>query len=149
MKVIANSSPLIALGRVKQLEIFKSLFKKIFIPPAVYQEAVVEANNSIQKQAILQAIEQGFIEVMTPASTLSFARKLHAGEKEVITLALDIQADLLIIDDKKARNEAKEFGFEVRYTSAVIKGAEKRGFIKSYSSVAKELRKMGIYLPEE
>jgi uncharacterized protein len=149
MNVVANSSPLIALGRVRQLAIFESLFKKISIPSAVYRETVEQATDTIQKQAILQAIEQGFIEVMTPMSAHSFTRKLYASEKEVISLALDLQADLLIIDDKKARNEAREFGFEVRYTSAIIKAAAKRGFIGSYSRIINELKRLDIYLPEE
>lgn len=56
MIVIANSSPLIALGRTKNIRIFKPLFGKIFIPDTVYQEAVVESNSDIQKDSILDAI---------------------------------------------------------------------------------------------
>ena len=149
MRVIANSSPLVALGRVQKLDVFKLLFGKIYIPATVYKETVLEATHDVQKRAILQAIDEGFIEIVRPTSKYSFTRKLHPGEKDVINVALDMKADLLIIDDKKARNEAREFGFEVRYTSAIIKGAEKRGFIDSYSHVIEELRDMNIYLPEE
>ncbi len=149
MIVIANSSPLVALGRVRQLEVFKQLFKKVYIPTTVYQETVVHGTNDVQEQAILQAIDNGSIEIIRPLSEHSFTRKLHQGEKDVLNIALDMNADLLIIDDKKARNEAIELGFKVSYTSTLIKGAEKRGVIDSYTHVIEELRSMDIYLPEE
>jgi predicted nucleic acid-binding protein len=149
MIVIANSSPLIVLGRLEELGIFKQLFGKISIPFTVYKETVLEATHKGQKRAISLAIEAGFIEVVRPQVKYSFTRKLHLGEQDVLNLALDIHADLLILDDRKARNEAKEFGFEVAYTSAIIHGAERRGLINSSATLLKDLRNMHIYLPEE
>ncbi|GAK58749.1 hypothetical protein U27_05724 [Candidatus Vecturithrix granuli] len=74
-------------------------------------------------------------------------RRLHAGEQDVLNVALELHADMLILDDKKARNEAKALGFDVYYTSAILKGAEKRGLIVSAAQLIAELRKMDIYLP--
>ena len=149
MIVIANSSPLIALGRLQKLDVFKQLFGKISIPVTVYKETVLEATHDGQKRAILHAIEEGFIEVVRPQSAYAFTRRLHLGEQDVLNAAFDMNADLLILDDTKARNEAIELGFEVSYTSTVIKGAENRGLITSYSTLIHQLRAMNIYLPEE
>ena len=52
MIVIANSSPLIALGRLQKLDVFKQLFGKISIPATVYKETVLEATHDGQKRAI-------------------------------------------------------------------------------------------------
>ncbi len=111
MIVIANSSPLIALGRLQMLEIFRDLFGKIHIPDMVYNETVSETSIDIQKESILKAINEGFIEVRRPTKHYDFCRKLDEGEKAVLNLAFDMSADLLIIDEKKARNEAKKLSF--------------------------------------
>jgi predicted nucleic acid-binding protein len=147
MIVISNSSPLIALSRVQQLSILRHLFKRIYIPESVFQEVVLQSNVSIQKDNILKAIDD-FIIVAKPQTVLSFKRTLDFGERGVINLAFDKQADFLMIDDKKARNEAKEFGFKVLKTSTLLKRAEKLKLISSYSDVTQELEKIKIYLPK-
>jgi len=115
MIVISNTSPLIALSRVQELSIIKHLFKQIYIPESVFQEAVLQSNVKCQKENILKAIDD-FIIVAKPETVFSFKRKLDFGERGVINLAFDKQADFLILDDKKARNEAKELGFKVLKT---------------------------------
>ena len=100
------------------------------------------------KEKLYQAVNKGFIEIIKPKTNHSFKRNLDKGEKGVLNLAFDVKANLLVIDERKARNEAKELGFEVRYTSVILKGAEKRKLIHSYFDIMKELEKLRIYLPE-
>lgn len=148
--IIANSSPLIALGRIDRLDILESIFGKIYIPNAVYQETVIETSYNDQRAAIQKSIQSNRIIVVEPTIEHSFYRKLHAGERGVLNLALEKNANGVIIDDKKARNEAKERGlhFSPIFTSDILKGAEKRGLITSYSDVMEQLRSIYIYLPE-
>ncbi len=148
--IIANSSPLIALGRLQKINILKYFFGSVYIPKAVYQETVVDTVHSEQKAALIEAIENKTIIVQKTTFNHPFRRKLHSGEKEVINLAIEKQADAILIDDKKARNEIIEIGmnFKLFYTTDLLKGAEKRGLIKSYSEVINQLRKLNIYLPE-
>lgn len=147
MIVVSNSSPLIALARVSSLYIFKELFEKISIPDSVYQETVLETTISIQRDNILKATND-FINVVTPVSDHIFLRKLGKGEKGVLNLALDKHPNILLIDDKKARNEATELGFNPSFTTDVIKMAAKRNIIPSYEDLMLELFKLRIYLPE-
>ena len=146
--IISNSSPLIALGRIDRLDIFKSMFGEIYIPNAVYQETIVETSLNNQREAILNAIQAAIIKVVEPSIDKVFNRKLGAGERGVLCLALEKNADQIILDDKKARNEAIELGLSVLYTADVLKGAEKRGLIMSYENIFDQLRDIGIYLPE-
>jgi predicted nucleic acid-binding protein len=147
MIVISNSSPLIALSRIQQLSIIKHLFTTIYIPESVFQEVVLQSNVSLQKENILKAIDD-FIIVAKPQTVFSFKRTLDFGERGVINLAFDKQADFLMIDDKKARKEAKELGFKVLKTSTLLKRAEKLKLISSYSDITRELEKIKIYLPK-
>lgn len=145
--VISNSSPLIALARIDRLSVLKKLFGKIYIPDVVYQETVLQSSDSFQKDNILKAADEGFIAVETPVTSYSFRRTIDFGERGVLNLAFDKNAALLLIDDKKARKEAKEIGFKVVKTSTLLKYAEKRQIISSYENVADALERLQIYLP--
>jgi len=145
MIVISNSSPLIALARVDHLFILESIFGQIYIPDSVFQEAVLQSNVEIQTKNILQAIDN-YIFIVKPRTVYSFKRKLDFGERGVINLAIDKQADFLLMDDKKAKKEARELGFKTLKTSILLKRAAKLGIIKSYTGIIEELKEIKIYL---
>ncbi len=148
--IVANSSPLITLGRLNKLDVLEVLFGKIYIPNAVHRETVLETTIETQKEAISKSINANVIIVIEPTLEHIFKRKLHPGEKSVLNLAIEKEADGIIIDDKKARMEAKEIGLRssLLYTTDILKGAEKRGLITSYLEVMEQLKKMNIYLPK-
>jgi len=146
MIVISNSSPLLALSQVQRLDILKTLFGHVYIPESVYQETVLKCNVPVQKEGILNATND-FIEVLTPSINRQFSRKLGDGERGVLNLALEKQPHILLIDDKKARNEAKDLGLMPSFTTDVLKQAERKNLISSYVALMQELYKFGIYLP--
>lgn len=146
MIAISNSSPMIALSRVDRLQVLKQLFGNVVIPRAVYEEVVLESNIPFQRENILKAIDD-FITVLEPQTNHSFSRNLGKGERGVLNLALEKKPEVLIIDDKKARNEAKSLGFVPFFTNDVLRLAEKRGLIVSYQQVTQELNRIGIFLP--
>ncbi len=145
MIVVVNASPLLALGQAQVLFILKSLFGRVYIPDTVYQETVIECNVALQKQEIVSALGD-FIEVVKPTFKQSFSRNLGQGERGVLNLALERQADLVLMDDKKARNEAKELDLTCAFTTDVLKYAEQKGLIV-YQRVMLHLYQANIYLP--
>jgi len=145
MIVISNSSPLIALARIDHLFILESIFGQIYIPESVFQETVLQSNVEIQANNISQVIDN-YIFIVKPQTVYLFKRQLDFGEQGVINLAIDKQANFLLMDDKKARKEAQGLGFKTLKTSTILKRAEKLGIIKSYLDIVKELEKMKIYL---
>jgi predicted nucleic acid-binding protein len=54
---------------------------------------------------------------------------LGAGEREAITLAQALRADVLLLDDGKARRAARECGLTVTGTLAVLALAASRGLV--------------------
>jgi hypothetical protein len=147
MIVIADATTLIALGRVQRLAILKELFGTIHIPESVFQETVEETQIELQRISISDATKD-FIRVIRPSLELALSRNLGKGEVGVLRLAREMNADLLIIDDKKAANEAKALGFPVTLTTNILKLAEQRGLISSYGEIATQLGALGIFLPE-
>ncbi len=89
-----------------------------------------------------------FIRVLTPKVKHAFKRKLGTGEQEVLNLSIEIQPDIILIDDKKARNEAKDLGFTPIFTTNILKWAESQKIIDSYNTIRDQLVRNKIYLPE-
>jgi predicted nucleic acid-binding protein len=145
--IVSDSSPLIALGRIDRLDIFGGLFGEIFIPTSVYQEVVVETRLNQQREAIARAIEDKIIKVVQPGVEQTYRRRLGEGEKGVLDLAIAMEAKGVILDDNKARNEARELGLTLFYTTDILRGAEVRGLI-AYNEAMAALQKLLIFLPE-
>ncbi len=80
MIVISNSSPLIALSSVDQLDILFQLFEIVYIPEAVYQETVTDNHLVAQRKRILEATDT-FMRVISPKFEHPFERKLGYGKQ--------------------------------------------------------------------
>ena len=147
MIVVTNSSPLIALSCVDLLSILPQLFDRVLVPITVYQETVVENPVRYQGDRIALATKS-FLEIVSPQSKHQFERKLGKGERGVLNLALELQPNFVILDDKKARNEAIALGLVPIFTADVLRLAAERRIIQSYHAVMAALAQQKIYLPE-
>jgi predicted nucleic acid-binding protein len=147
MIVISNSSPLIAVSCLQRVDIFHHLFGHLHIPRAVYQEVVVQCPD-IQEQQYLQDAVDTFMTIMSPRVSRIFSRNLGLGERGVLNLAIEMCPNIVIIDDRRARNEAVELGFSPTLTTDILKHAERQKLIPSYHDAMISLFLKGIYLPE-
>lgn len=149
MIVISNSSPIIALARIRRLDIFQKLFEKVVIPPIVYQEVAPQGKRGPQYTHIHDSVAE-FFKVLEPQNSHGFTRKLQQGERGVLNLAIELEADMLIINDRKARNEAHELRLRaiIAFTADILKQAETQQIIPSYVELMKELQTKAIFLPE-
>ena len=62
---------------------------------------------------------------------------LDGGEAAAISLACDVQADLILIDEKKGRHQAKARGFAVAGTLNILAIAARRGLLDCAHTVAR------------
>jgi predicted nucleic acid-binding protein len=144
MRVISNTSPLIGLAKINRLDILQQLFENIVIPQAVYNEFLkycpyTEAHS-------FQSACNSFITVLTVDNRMIFKRNLDLGESEVLTLALSEPADIVLIDDRKAFNEAKELNIKTASTHVILKMAETKGFIENYQVLVAQLAERGFFI---
>ena len=70
---------------------------------------------------------------------------LHSGEAEVIVLANELDADLVIIDETLGRRFAKNAGLRVTGTIGVLIKAKEQGYITSVMPLLNELKDNGIW----
>jgi predicted nucleic acid-binding protein len=143
-KVIVNSTPLIALCKVNQLELLRELYTEITIPEAVFQE--VTAKNDSVKRKILE--NGAWIHVQSVSDTIDrrmYKAKLHDGEVEVMILAQEIKADLVIIDDNAARKTAVYLGLPLTGTVGVLLRAKAEGLVPKVMPIVDSMEQNGLY----
>jgi predicted nucleic acid-binding protein len=145
MKVVSNTSPLIAFSKINRFDILKELFGKIVIPETVYEEFSANCTDE-EKQRFIIAREI-FIDKVRVDEIYHFSRKLGRGEQEALILAIQLHADLLLMDDRKGYNEAKEQNINVASTRAILKIAEERDIISSYEEVEQALKERCFFVP--
>jgi predicted nucleic acid-binding protein len=103
MLVIADSSPLIALVNIGHIEVLPRLFAEIVIPPAVATEIAAPARPQLVRD--FAATPPAWLKVQAP-KTVQQIPELHQGESEALSLAIELHADLVLIDERKAYRQA-------------------------------------------
>ena len=145
-KVIVNSTPLIILSNIGHLQILKSLYQQIFIPSAVFKEVTAKTDSACQQ--IFQNFD--WIQVLECKNfdRKIYPPKLHSGEIEVLVLAQDLNADLIVLDDNAAKKTAKFLGLTVTGTLGILLKAKREGFIDSTQSAINLMLEKGFYLSD-
>ena len=147
-RVIVNSTPLIALSNIGKLEILKELYKEITIPFAVYKE-VTEKNDTASKN-IQNSLSWIHVEnIRSPENYGLYKAKLHAGEIEVMILAQEQDADLVILDDDAAKKTAKYLGLTTTGTLGILIKAKKEGKITAISPILDDLVNTGFFISDK
>jgi predicted nucleic acid-binding protein len=137
MMIVSNSSVLIALSGIGRLEILLRRFPEgIIVPEAVWIEVVETGHGRTGAEKVATAgwISRRRIENRALATALQAF--LDQGEAEVIALGQEIGADLLLLDEKGARNVAARLKYPVLGTVGLLVWARRQGL---FPSLAKEL----------
>lgn len=151
VKVVVDASTLIALCRIDKILFLKQLFGKIYIPDAVYYEVVIKGQGkkgaNIVKEFVGKWIEKKKVENRMAVDLLS--GNLGYGEAETIVLAKELDANLLVIDEGKAKKLALSKGLTVVGLVRILIWAKKKGLIQELKPSLDELIKAGFRLDDE
>jgi predicted nucleic acid-binding protein len=129
MIIVSNTSPLSSLAKIDRSILLQQIYSQIIIPQAVYNElldirAGEKVTSAIQNASWItsrQAIDSRLVSHLE--------ENLDRGEAEVIALAVELNADRLIIDERLGRREAKALGLSITGVLGVLLIAKKRGAI--------------------
>ncbi len=105
--VVSNSSPLIRLSQIGRLSLLREFFGELLIPPAVYREVVVEGRGRPGSREVREASWIKVVGIKDERLKRILQFMLDEGRAEVMVLALEINASLLLIDDREACLQAK------------------------------------------
>lgn len=120
MNAAIDSSVLLALGKLGYLKVAQSLFDKLFVAQAVYEE--IRGDELLPE--IRKLAKAGFVEVVKCSNPELFnllSSSLGKGEAETILLVLEFKTDVALLDDLKARKAARRLKVTVMGTVAVLK----------------------------
>ena len=122
MIVIADTTPIITLIKLRRLELLENLFGSIMIPTAVYDELTI--NPRFEKEAEIVR-ECKFFKCcnVSDRQSIKFLREivgLDAGESEAIALSDERAADLIIIDERRGRKVAQKLGLKITGTIGIL-----------------------------
>jgi hypothetical protein len=126
MLVVADSSPFIVLANIGHLEALPKLFGEVIIPPAVASE-LADISRPIAVRDF-SANPPTWLKVRRPASVQLIAG-LHPGESEALSLAIELHADLIVIDDRRAYREAIARNLNAVGTIRVLERAAAAGLL--------------------
>ncbi|URD49094.1 DUF3368 domain-containing protein [Chroococcidiopsis sp. CCNUC1] len=131
MIVISDTSVITNLAAIQHLYLLPQLYNQIIIPEAVYRELVdidppVPGTLEIQAASwveIRQVVNRGVVE------RLQRDVRLDLGESEAIALALELNADLLLIDERRGRAEADRLGIRITGVLGILVESKRQNLI--------------------
>ena len=147
-KVVVNSTPLIALSKAGNLNVLEKMYEHIIIPRAVFNE--VTAKDDAVRTLLLQSSDWIEIQDIKDSSKkMIFKSRLHDGEVEVMILAEEIGADLVVIDDYAARKTAEYIGLKLTGTIGVLIKAKQNGLLDRVMPIVEIMEQNGIFYSEK
>ncbi len=146
MLVIADSSALIALSIAHSLEILVKLYKKIIVPVAVYTE--VSQFEKEQSLTLSKFLKNKVVTTDLSQFILNVGG-LGQGELEAMALYKNQNADLLLIDDRRARLIAEHNDINCTGSLGVLLHAKDKGIINKIKPAVTRLKRSEIYYSSE
>jgi len=152
MPVVSNTSPILNLAIVDQLELLRHQFGEILIPSAVLEELKVDEERP-GSQVIREAISSRLIqirEVNNESLAQLLKQTLDRGEAEAIALAIELNADWTLLDEREGRKVAKSLGLNVTGILGILLRAKQVGELESLRPIIDDLiNKAGFRIAPE
>jgi predicted nucleic acid-binding protein len=132
--VVADTSPINYLILIGHISVLPALFHRVILPTAVRDELAAPkasplVRNWIEAQPEWIEVRDSHSSISDPIASDPIMDELDRGERAAIILAAELQADLLLIDDREGVNAARAKGFRVADTLAVLTMAAERDLL--------------------
>jgi predicted nucleic acid-binding protein len=131
LTVVTDSSPLINLARIGKLILLRDLYGEVHIPEAVWREAVIEGAGQPGADEIKIATWIHTHAVRNKELVQALQQELDAGEAEAIALSSEEKAELLLMDERLARETAHHLGLHCIGLIGVLIEARRKGLISA------------------
>lgn len=139
MIVVSDTSALSNLALVDHLGLLKAIYQTVIIPEVVASELAAASKPAILAIPQLDWIQTQPLTNTQLADNLQQERGLDVGEANAITLALELQADDLLIDERLGRKEAVRLGLSIIGILGILLVAKQRSLIPQVQPVMEAL----------
>lgn len=145
--VVVNSTPLVALWAIRRFDLLRDLFGAVLIPHAVQDEFLAvasdERSRSLASASWIQPAALTF-----PGRALDFVG-LDRGEAEVLALADERQASLVVIDERRGRRYAIRLGLPITGTIGLLLLGKQEGLLDEIGPILTQFQTIGLYLHKD
>jgi predicted nucleic acid-binding protein len=146
MIVVSNTTPILGLYKIERLHLLRDLFNQVWVPTAVYNEITVLGRDKQGYDAVDVAEYIDVKQVQNVLATSLLRPQLDYGEAEAIVLAKELKADILLLDEMKARRVAQASAQNVIGTIGILQIAKNQGLIRNMKSHLDALISNGIWI---
>ncbi|MFZ4676155.1 MAG: DUF3368 domain-containing protein [Nodosilinea sp.] len=129
MIIVSDTSPINNLAEINQLHLLHQLYGTVLIPEAVFQE-LTDPSFPVAGATEVQTFD--WIQTLTVSDrTLveAMSNELDIGEAEAIALAVEIQADQVLIDERRGRLVATRLNLRCIGILGILVEAKSQGLI--------------------
>lgn len=149
MIVVSNTTPLIGLASIGQFGLLEQLFGVIYIPEAVFDEVVVAGRDfGGAKREVSTAVWIKTIPINNRLAVDVLLDDLDLGEAEAIVLAQELDADWVLMDEKKARRKLNQLKMPKIGTLGILLKAKQIGLITTIRPELEILRENGFSISQ-
>ena len=140
MIVVADTSVLLNLGRVGQMELLLRLFREVVTPPEVAAEFHRLAAHAPRFTGLnLPAWVRQQSATVVPA-LIRAAAGLDSGESAALALAVEIRADAILVDERRGHAVAMQLGLRPLGVLAILLQAKASGALDRLEPVLNRLQ---------
>ena len=143
--IVADSGPLIAFALLRQLDLLRTLYKSVLVPPAVW----AEVTDNSERPGAVEVREADWLERVpaVPIADALLLAELGLGEAEAICLSIERGGAQLLVDERKARRIARVvYNLPVRGTIGTLAAAKRAGLISAVRPLLVDLVARGYFI---
>jgi uncharacterized protein len=133
--IVSDTSALSNLALIDRLWLLEAIYQTVIIPDVVASELAAASNPTISAILQLGWIQTQSVTNSQLADRLQQERGLDAGEANAIALALELQADDLLIDERLGRQQAVRLGLSIIGILGILLVAKQRNLIPQVQPV--------------
>ncbi len=149
MIVVSDTSPLTNLAAIGQLELLRHLYAQLHIAEAVWDELNAGGQRWPGRDQIAQADWVHRHTTHERSLITALQRDLDRGEAESLALAIELGADLILLDEREGRRAAQRLGLQVVGVVGILLHAKAVGVLHHVRPSLDALRHIaGFYLSE-
>lgn len=143
-KVIVNTTPILSLLKINKLHLLNEIYGSVIIPHAVYLE--IELGKDMKFYEDLKLKEWIEIWKLKDQTSRFSLKELDDGEAEVLILAKELEADLVVIDETLGRLFAGQMGLKITGTIGILLKAKELGLVENVGNLLLELISKGVWI---
>lgn len=139
MLIVSNTSPLSNLAVIGELSLLQTIYPTILIPPIVQ----IELMRLPETQPLISThIANGWLKIQSPNNLQllqTLNQSLDPGEAAAIALALELNADRLLIDERLGRIIATQYNIKIRGILGILVNAKDQELIPAIQPILDRL----------